>query len=256
MTPVQAAHIQFHTGNIVIKEQLPSLFIGRNLVATVLSNSKDGMVLVSMFGKRLLVETAMELTKGQVLNLKVQALHPKVVLKAVEGPHLPKLAAERALQEFVRETVGTFEKTPLKAFDVRTMLRDQVAGKPGDAQTVQFLTALLDEATQYPQALAFLLIPVVQDDSRGQAKVAIEKGADDSYLITFNLETDHMGTIGCTARIGGGVEVEIRTGSDAIADFLRSHLLELQETLSSLDVVRRLEVVVNRHMPTGVDALV
>ena len=98
--------------------------------------------------------------------------------------------------------------------------------------------------------------PIVQDESRGQAKVAIEKGADESYVITFDLETDHMGTIGCTARIGGGIEVEIRTGSETQAGFLRSHLQELHEVLSGLDVVRRLEVVVNRHMPASVDALV
>ena len=256
MNPVQAAQIQFQTGNIVVKEQLPSLFIGRNLIATVLSNSKDGMVLVSMFGKRLLVETTMDLGKGQVLNLKVQATHPKVILKAVPNQNLTKTALGEAMRGFVQEVVGKFEEAPLKAFNVRTMLEDHFAGKSGDAQSAQIIATLLDEAAKYPQALAFLLIPIVQDESRGQAKVAIEKGADESYTITFDLETDHMGTIGCTARIGNGIEVEIRTGSDSLADFLKAHVQELHGALSGLDVVRRLDVVVNRQMPASVDALV
>lgn len=256
MNPVQAAQIQFHTGNIAIKDQLPSLFIGRNLIVTVLSDPKDGMVLVSMFGKRLLVETTMDLSKGQVLNLKVQALHPKVVLKAVEGQNLPKLTSSEALQNFVQELVGTFEEAPLKAFNIRAMLEESLAGKSGDAQSARLMAGLLEEAAKFPQALAFLLIPIVQDESRGQAKVAIEKGADDSYIISFDLETDHMGTIGCTARIGDGIEVEIRTGTENLAGFIKSHVQELHEALSGLDVVRRLDVVVNRHMPASVDALV
>ena len=256
MNPVQAAQIQFQTGNIVLKDQLPSFFIGRSLIATVLSNPKDGMVLVSMFGKRLLVETTMDLGKGQVLNLKVHALHPKVVLKAAQGQNLPKLASSEALQSFVQELVGTFEKAPLKAFNLSTMLEEHLDGKSGDAQNAQFVAGLLDEAAQFPQALAFFLIPVIQDESRGHAKVAIEKGADDSYIITFDLQTDHMGTIGCTARIGGGIEVEIRTASDTLAGFFRSHLQELHEALSGLDIVRRLDVVANRHIPASVDTLV
>ncbi len=256
MNPVQAAQLQFNTGNIVLKDQLPSLSIGRSLVATVLSNPKDGMVLVSMFGKRLLVETTMELSKGQVLNLRVLATHPKVVLKAAEGRNLPKPASSEALQSFVRDLVGRFEEAPIKAFNVRTMLEEHLSGKSGDAQTAQFVAGLLDEAAKYPQALAFLLIPVVQDESRGQARVAISKDADDSYTITFDLETDHIGTIGCTARIGGGIEVEIRTGSDSLAGFIRSHVQELHTVLSGLDVVRRIDVVVRRRMPASVDTLV
>jgi len=256
MNPVQSAQIQFHTGNIVIKEQLPSLFIGRNLIVTVLSNPKDGMVLVSMFGKRLLVETSMDLSKGQVLNLKVQSVQPKVVLKAVEAQNQPKLASEQALQNFVQEQVGSFKEVPLKAFNVRTMLEDYLAGKPSDAQSAQFVAGLLDEAAKFPQALAFLLIPIVQDESHGKAKVAIEKEADDRYRITFDLETDHMGTIGCTARIDGGIEIEIRAGTENLAGFIKSHLQELHAALSGLGVVRRLDVMVNRHMPASVDTLV
>ena len=155
MSTVQTTQIQFHTGNIVIKDQLPSLFIGRSLIATVLSNPKDGMVLVSMFGKRLLVETTMDLGKGQVLNLKVQALHPKVVLKAVESQIQPKLASSEALQNFVQEIVGKFEEAPLKAFNIRTMMEEHLAGKSGDALSAQFVAALLDEASKFPQALAY-----------------------------------------------------------------------------------------------------
>lgn len=256
MNPVQAAQVQFHAGNIVLKDQLPSLSIGRSLVATVLSNPKDGMVLVSMFGKQLLVETTMELSKGQVLNLKVQAMHPKVVLKAAEGQNLPRQASSDALRSFVQELAGRFEEAPLKAFNVRAMLEKQLSGKAGDAQTAQFVAGLLDEAAKYPQALGFLLIPVVQDESHGQARVAIAKGADDSYTVTFDLETDHMGTIGCTARIGGGIEVEIRTGSDSLAGYIRSHVQELHAALSGLNVVKRIDVVVNRRMPSSVDTLV
>lgn len=256
MNPTQVTQARFNTGNIVIKDQLPALFLGRNCIATVLSNPKDGMVLVSMFGKRLLVETTMDLTKGQVLNLKVQALHPKVVLKTVEGQTLPKLSLGEGLTAFIEELVGKFEEVPLKAFNVREILEEHLAGKPGDAGSAQIVSGLLDEVAKYPQTLAFLLIPVVQDDSHGRAKVAIERDADDSYTITFDLETDHMGTVGCTARIRDGIEVEIRTGSDALAGFLRSHLQELHESLSGLNVVKRLDVVVNRHLPASVDTLV
>jgi hypothetical protein len=55
--------------------------VGRQVVATVLANPKDGLVLVSMFGRQLLVETTLNLTKDQVLNLRVHATSPKVVMK-------------------------------------------------------------------------------------------------------------------------------------------------------------------------------
>jgi hypothetical protein len=75
-------------------------------------------------------------------------------------------------------------------------------------------------------------------------------------VITFDMETDHMGVIGCTARINDGIDVEIRTGSDSLADFLRSHIQALYERLAGIDVVRRLEVVMSHGMQPNLDMLV
>lgn len=54
--------------------------MGRQVVATVLSTPKDGLVTVSMFGRRFLVETTLDLFKDQVLNLRVHATTPRVIL--------------------------------------------------------------------------------------------------------------------------------------------------------------------------------
>lgn len=256
MNPMHVGQSQFRPGNIVIREQLPALTIGRNVLATVLSRPKDGMVLVSLFGKRLLVETDMDLNKGQVLNLKVQALNPKVVLKTVEAPGIPRPVPGETISTLIEHLVGKFEDVPLKSFNIREILEDHLTGKQGDAATANFVATLIDEAAKYPQALAFLLIPIVQDQSRGRAKVVIEPDPEQGYVITFDMETDHMGVIGCSARVGNGIDVEIRTGSNALADFIRSHLSELHATLSSLGAVKRLEVLVRRMPQAGLDMLV
>lgn len=256
MTPTQISQVQLQTGNIVVKDQLPALVIGRLVIATVLSKPKDGMVLVSMFGKQILVETTMELAKGQVLKLKVQDLHPKVVLKPAEAPTSPKAAAAGSLSTMIEQLVGKLGDTPLKAFNINRILEDHITGKPVDAATAQFAAALIDEAAKYPQALAFLLIPIVQEQSQGRAKVVIEADPEQGYMITFDMETDHMGVIGCTARVGATIDVEIRTGSEALADLFRSHLPELHVALSALGTVKRLDVVMRRMPQAGVDMLV
>jgi hypothetical protein len=255
MNQTHISQAQLRTGSIIIKDQIPSLFIGRNVVATVLSRPKEGMALVSMFGRRLLVETTMDLTKGQVLNLKVHALQPKVILKPLEAQGVQRTTTLAGVSALIERLVGKLGDVPLKAFNVREILEEQIQGK-SDPVMAQFISALVEEAAKYPQALAFLLIPIVQEDSRGRAKVVVEKDREEGFVITFDMETDHMGVIGCTARINDGIDVEIRTGSDSLADFLRSHIQALYERLAGIDVVRRLEVVMSHGMQPNLDMLV
>ncbi|MCK7512721.1 MAG: hypothetical protein MZV70_57605 [Desulfobacterales bacterium] len=46
---------QIPAGDIIVQGKISSLAIGRQVVATVLSTPKDGLVLVSMFGEHFLV---------------------------------------------------------------------------------------------------------------------------------------------------------------------------------------------------------
>lgn len=248
---------QIHPGTVVVKGDVPSLSVGRQVAVTVLSMPRNGLVLVSMFGRRFLVETNLDLQKDQVLNLKVHATSPKVIMKPVEGSGEAK-AALKVLDSMVEQLVGKFGAAPLEAFDLREILKKLLLEPQGDAAPIQFAQKLLQEFSQVPAAVAFLVVPFLDDESRGRAQVAIERDAQD-YRITFRVETDSLGLIESTAvRSASGIAVEIRSGLEEVVEFLRSHLKELSDSLEPLgvgiiEVVRRKP---EAPVQTGVDVVV
>jgi hypothetical protein len=254
---ITPAHLR--AGTIVLSESVPSLSIGRSVIATVLSAPKDGSVLVSMFGKRLLVETAIPLEQGQVLNLKVHAVSPKVILKPV-----PMDAAQitSTLKDIGNLLAGVMGKAGAKepgAFLVQEIVRQLSSSSGDDAQKAQVMHAIMDQIVQYPHAIAHLLIPLVDNDSRGAARVSVEK-EENAYVLNFDMETENLGNLACTARMykDKGMDVEIRTPSEDIADFLRENVFELKTSLQPFGV-RSVEVLrgaVRALAPKEVNVLV
>lgn len=230
-------------GSIVLTENIPSISIGRSVIATVLSAPKGGSVLVSMFGKRLFVETTMSLQKGQVLNLKVHAVTPKIILKPSPEEVESKSSPMRELGSMLSRIAGKFGEKPVSSFLVQEIARKLSSRGADDGPSAQFVTSVLDQIYQYPQALAYLLIPLVDGDSGSGAKVSIEK-EDDAYILHFDIDTENLGNIECKACMnkGSGIDVEIKTPSLEIADFLKSGILELKESLEPFGV-RSIEVV-------------
>ncbi len=120
-------------------------------------------------------------------------------------------------------------------------------------------SAILDQIARYPAAIAHLLIPPMDNDARGAARVSVEK-EEQGYVVNFDMETEHLGNLACTARMGGDrtVDVELRTPSDETAAFLRSGVNELRSSLAAFGV-RSIEVVrapVRTGTPKEVDVLV
>jgi hypothetical protein len=250
---------QARSGSIVLEENIPSVSIGRTVIATVLSAPKGGFVLVSMFGKRLLVETTMPLQKGQVLNLKVQAVTPKIVLKPSQ-PDMPEQSSPlRDLSSGLSRIVGNFGEKPISSFLVQETIRQLSSQGDQDAQSAQFVTALFDQIYQYPQAFAYLFIPLVGEDSGSRAQVSIEHD-ENAYTVNLDIETENLGSIECRARMDKDkmIDVEIKTPSGEVADFLRSRLSELRESLEPLGI-RSLEVLrsaLRKQSAKEVDVLV
>lgn len=234
---------QILPGTIVVKGEVPSLSVGRQIVATVLSMPNNGLVLVSMFGRRFLVETNLDLQKDQVLNLKVHATSPKVILKPMEVS-VESRAVLKVLDSMVEQALGKFGTAPIQSFDVREIIKKILSESPGDVATMQLVQKLLEEFSQTPSAVAYLVVPFVDEESRGRARVVIEK-SDKDYRIHFQVETDVLGLIESTVlRSAGGLAVELRSGSQEVVEFLRSHVNELFESLnsfgvSSIEVVQR-----------------
>jgi len=241
---------RFFSSSITIREQVPSLYVGRNVVATVLSRPKDSLVLVSMFGSRLLVETDLNLHKGQILNLKVKTMSPKIVLKLDDAGKMPG-KEQTFFDTLITKFVGVFGKTPLKYFSLREILQKIATSQAKDADVAHTLQSLILEAARYPQALALLLIPIVQDQSGGRARVAIELIDTDDYVLHFQMETDCLGRVECVARYADGVEVELRTACEDVAGYLGSSLNELARRLERFGL-KRLEVI--RKHPKGHEA--
>jgi hypothetical protein len=245
-------------GTIVVTGEIPSVSVGRQVAATVLSMPKNGLVLVSMFGRQFMVETNLDLKMGQVLNLKVYATSPKIILKPVDN------AAEsrplmKALDTIVEQLVGKLGDVPIKSFDVREVLKKIVSeSQDKDFLPVQFVQRFVEQLAQIPNAVAFLIIPFVDDESKGRAQVSIERDGDD-YRINFQMETDSLGLLESTVlRSAQGLSVEMRSGSEEIADFLRSHIQELFESLEPLGV-RSIEVIRKNlipPVPSGVNVVV
>jgi hypothetical protein len=254
---ITPAHIR--AGSIVLSEIVPSISIGRTVIATVLSAPKAGMVLVSMFGKRLLVETSMQLEKGQVLNLKVHAVSPKVVLKAMPVETAQVASSLKDISTVLSSIVGMPGEKHLSSFLVQEIARQLSAPSGQDTQAAQVAAAVLDQVYQYPNAIAHLLIPLADNDSRSAARVSIEREGED-YVLNFDMETEYLGSLACRARLDRdrGIDVEIRTPSEEIAAFLRENILELKASLRDFGA-RSVEVVrgpVRAGAPREVNVLV
>jgi len=248
---------QIQPGSIVLNETIPSLSIGRTLVVTVLSAPKAGRVLVSMFGKRLHVETTMPLHKGQVINLRVHALTPRIVLKPVDSGAASQSAGVRDLGGAVGGLVGSFGEKPVESFLFQEIFKNLFSQPGQDAAQSQIAAPLIEQILQYPQACAFLFIPLADYDSRGSAKVWAERD-EDGYVLNFEIETDRLGSLECTARMDQGIDVEIRASSPETAEFLSRYVHELKESLQPFGVryIRISHTTLKDRPSRGVDVLV
>ncbi|HDP26243.1 MAG TPA: hypothetical protein ENN34_12485 [Deltaproteobacteria bacterium] len=227
-------------GSLVLQESIPALSVGRHVMVSVLSHPRQGLVLVSLFGKQFLVETTLNLKKGEVLNLRVHATSPKVVLK----PSGAGAGAKRQgidLSQIIERLVGTFPGKSPDAFALKEILARVPTGTSDDQGSARVIHSLLDQITQDPQALVHLFVPVADRDSRGHARVSITKQGQ-GYVLHFRIETDFLGPLECLVRLDDGIEAEIRSGSQEVVDLLREHVLELQENLGRFGL-RRIEIV-------------
>ncbi len=249
---------QILTGDVIVQGKVSSLTVGRQVVATVLSTPKDGIVMVSMFGKRFLVETTLDLFKDQILNLRVHATTPKVILKPVETNVETKIAV-KVLDRLVEQLVGKFGQTPMASFDLKEIIRKLVRESGNDPSVMQYVVKLVEDYSQLPQGtLAYLLIPFIEDEGRGSARVSITREGDD-YRLHFDVETDVLGLVESTVlRTAAGVSVEISSASEDVAAFLRERAHELAGSLEPLGVIA-IDVAHRRPLParrTNVDVLV
>jgi hypothetical protein len=219
---------------VASSESLPGLTVGRQLVATVLGQPRNGLVLVSMFGRQLNVETALDLKPGQVLNLRVEALSPQIIMRPApqasagqsEGPPV-----NSRLVELVEKFTGQLEKGEVRDFELRNVVNRLLEQNDGEA--ARALKPLVDQLVQYPQAVALFLIPVNDENSSGRAVVAVEREGDE-YVLRFRLDTDHIGRVSALARLGDSLKVEISVVHAEVAELMRTHLSELAERLEPL----------------------
>ena len=227
---------QVAAGDIIVQDKMPSLVIGRQVIATVLASPKDGLVLVSMFGKQLLVETTLDLQKDQVLNLKVQATTPKVVMKPVESFSETRTAL-KLMDNLVEQLVGKFGSTPVQAFDLKEILKKLISDLPDDKTTAQMARKFVQDFSQLPtNTIAYLLIPVVGEDTRSKAQVTIEKDGQD-YRLHFDIQTDALGLIESTVlRTQRGISVEVSSATQEVVDFLKAHMKDLGKSLEPYGV--------------------
>jgi hypothetical protein len=223
-------------GNIIVADKIPSLVIGRQVIATVLASPKDGLVLVSMFGKQLLVETTLDLQKDQILNLKVQSTTPKVIMKPVESFPEAKTVL-KLMDNLVEQLVGKFGSAPVQAFEVKEILRKLLSDVPDDKAAAQIAQKLVQDFSQLPvNTIAYLLIPVVGENTSGKAQVTIEKDGQD-YRLHFDMETDALGLVESTVlRTRRGISVEISSALQEVVDLLKVHMNELGKSLEPYGV--------------------
>jgi hypothetical protein len=228
---------QITAGDIIVPDKMPSLVIGRQVIATVLASAKDGLVLVSMFGKQLLVETTLDLQKDQILNLKVHATTPRVIMKPVESN--PEMrSAIKLMDNLVEQLVGKFGNTPIQAFELKEILKKLVSEAPDEKIAAQLALKFVQDFSQLPpNTIAYLLIPFIGEDTRGRAQVTIEKDGQD-YRLHFNMETDALGLIESTVlRTKAGVSVEISSAHQEVVDLLKAHMNELGKSLEPFCVI-------------------
>lgn len=241
--------VQTFVGDLIIQGKAPALTIGRQVVATVLANPKDGLVLVSMFGRQMLVETTMDLQKDQILNLKVHALTPKVIMRPVEAAPEAKIAI-KLMDNLVEQLVGKFGDVPIRSFEIKEILKKIVYESPDEKAAAQFVQKFVQDFSQLPgTTVAYLLVPFVGDEARGRAQVAIERDGQD-YRISFDIQTDALGLVESTVvRTKSGIAVEISSVSEEVVDFLKPHMKELAQSLEPYGVTG-IEIV--RKRPHGV----
>jgi hypothetical protein len=247
---------KINAGSIIVNDKIPSLNVGRTLIATVLSNPRGSHILVSLFGRKVLVETTIPLQKGQVLNLKVHAISPRIILKPAEHAQDQNVSL-KGLRNLVEQYVGTLGKVSVKSFTFGEIFKTLANKSFQDPGMPQFVSLLLEQINMHPQALAYLFIPLVEKDSHSHAQVCIEKN-DDAYIIYFEITMETLGAMECTARLDDKIDVEIRTPSEKTAGFLKKYIHELKDSLEPMGV-RTCEVVFKRLSKTGtggVDVLV
>jgi hypothetical protein len=228
---------QITAGDIIVKDKMPALIIGRQVIATVLASAKDGLVLISMFGKQFFVETTLDLQKDQILNLKVHATTPKVIMKPVESN--PEVRSSiKLMDNLVEQLVGKFGSTPIQAFELKEILKKLISDAPDEKMAVQLAQKFIQDFSQLPtNTIAYLLIPLVGEDTRGRAQVTIEKDGQD-YRLHFDMETDALGLIESTVlRTKAGVSVEISSALEEVVDFLKAHVKDLGASLEPFGVV-------------------
>ena len=228
---------QIAAGDIIVPDKMPALVIGRQVIATVLASPKDGLVLVSMFGKQFFVETTLDLQKDQILNLKVYATTPKVIMKPVESN--PEMRpAIKLMDNLVEQLVGKFGNTPIQAFDLKEILKKLISESPDEKMAAQLAQKFIQDFSQLPpNTIAYLLIPLVGEDTRGRAQVTIEKDGQD-YRLHFDMETDALGLIESTVlRTKRGVSVEISSALQEVVDLLKAHMKDLGKSLEPFGIV-------------------
>lgn len=234
---MQITPAQILTGDIVVQGTIPSLAVGRQVAAIVLSAPRDGLVMVSMFGKRFVVETTLDLHVNQTLNLRVHATTPRIVMKPVETASEAQILP-RVLDRLVERFVGSFGNAPLASFDLREIVRRLVQEAGTDPALMQHILRLVEDASQLPQnTIAHLLVPFVEDEGRGSARVSIAREGED-YRLRFEVQTDALGPVESTVvRSAAGISVELSSVSEDITAFLRTHAQELAAGLEHLGVV-------------------
>lgn len=143
----------------------------------------------------------------------------------------------KILDGLVEQLVGKFGETPVVSFDlkeiVRMLLRES-ANDLGDAVRGQTRGGLF----QLPQGtLAYLLIPFVDDEGRGSARVTIAREGED-YRLHFDVMTDALGVVESTVlRTAAGVSVEMLMASaEDVVAFLRERVHELALSLERMGV--------------------
>ncbi len=247
---------QLFSGEIVLRETVGQISVGRQVVVTILSPPKDGLVLVSMFGRRMQVETTLPLVEGQTLTLRVHAVTPKVVMKPVAEAMTG--VVPQALDRVVEDLVGTFGKVGVAAFDVREVARRVLEHAAEDPETLKRLVSLLQEYARLDAScVSFFFVPMAGEGRRGAARVAIAREGQD-YRLHFTMETDALGLVESTViRGASGIFVEMSAASDDVVAFLKEHAADLALALEPFGV-RALDVVRKRPSanPASVDMLV
>jgi hypothetical protein len=168
-------------------------------------------------------------------------------------------AAVRLMDNLVERLVGKFKNTPIQAFAMKEILEKLMAEAPEEKMAAQLVQKFIQETSQLPPStIAYLLVPFVDDETRGRARVTIEKEGQD-YRLHFDVATDALGLIESTVLMTKrGLAVEISSGSEDVVSFLKGHMEDLAASLepygvSSMEFVQKQPLSASR---IDVDVLV